>query len=148
MTERDVQKALRRVRRSGSRHLFVNCHYWCGEADFLQIRKSLRVEEFEIKLTMSDYKRDFTHKTKKHGRLELAAVGHKTEGAPNRFWFVLPEGLASEIEVPDYAGLIGVDHFRSPIVMKQAPLIHKKKINGVRLDRLLTNAAWRLIDSI
>jgi len=57
----------------------------------------------------------------------------------NRFYFVVPEGLVTKEEVPEYAGLIEASKcsnykmllFRN---VKDAPLLHKKRLPlGIKL---------------
>lgn len=50
------------------------------------------------------------------------------EGRPNKFIYVVPDGLVAAHEVPDYAGLIYVSKSSCKYV-KNPPIIHKNKLD-------------------
>lgn len=110
----------------------LNVYDW--ESDVLKITKSGYAYEFEIKISRGDYKNDFKHKKKKHLLLENKENKAKM---PNYFYYVVPEGLITEDEVPEYAGLIYV---HASIIgnsrvyyqfqeIKKAPKLHSDKID-------------------
>lgn len=83
------------------------------EADLFSISKAGYMYEFEIKLSRSDYHRDFK-KVSKHKMFESGrgCTSNTKSGlkikSPNYFTFVCPEGMISVDEVPQYAGLLYV----------------------------------------
>ena len=122
------------------------------EADVLRITDSGYMEEFEIKLTLADFKVDAlkgtdprlkyatreslgaTYKPTKHERL---AAGDS--GGPCRFWFVVPEDLAAKLEIPTWAGLLtarpwgkGARLAYQPL--KKAPQLHRQKADPKILE--------------
>lgn len=110
----------------------LNVYDW--ESDVLKITKSGYAYEFEIKISRPDFKNDFKHKKKKHLLLEIKENKVKM---PNYFYYVVPEGLITEDEVPEYAGLIYVHatvignsrvycQFQE---IKKAPRLHSNKID-------------------
>ena len=110
----------------------LNVYDW--ESDVLKITKSGYAYEFEIKISRGDFKNDFKHKKKKHLLLENKENSSKM---PNYFYYVVPEGLVTEDEVPEYAGLIYV---HATIIgnsrvyyqfqeIKGAPKLHSNKID-------------------
>lgn len=110
----------------------LNVYDW--ESDVLKITKSGYAYEFEIKISRGDFKNDFKHKKKKHLLLENKENKAKM---PNYFYYVVPEGLITEDEVPEYAGLIYVlatvignsriyYQFQE---IKAAPKLHDNKID-------------------
>ena len=110
----------------------LNVYDW--ESDVLKITKSGYAYEFEIKISRGDFKNDFKHKKKKHLLLENKENNSKM---PNYFYYVVPEGLVTEDEVPEYAGLIYV---HATIIgnsrvyyqfqeIKAAPKLHSNKID-------------------
>lgn len=110
----------------------LNVYDW--ESDVLKITKSGYAYEFEIKISRGDFKNDFKHKKKKHLLLENKENNSKM---PNYFYYVVPEGLVTEDEVPEYAGLIYVlatvignsriyYQFQE---IKSAPKLHSNKID-------------------
>lgn len=88
----------------------------CGwDADLLIIHESGWADEVEIKVSVSDFRREFKTKAKKHRSL--------VEGVPKwrgglalqphivrRFWFAVPEKIMHQVLplVPEHAGLIVV----------------------------------------
>lgn len=108
LTERDIQQALYRRHRSTAQIMLPNyTPPWWYECDLFVVTKAFYSIEYEIKLTLSDFKAD-VRKTTKHKRL----AGEQWEGwpaskqRPTRFFYVTPEGLVSAEDVPDYAGLV------------------------------------------
>lgn len=101
-----------------------NVYAFGEETDFFCISKTGYATEFEIKVSKSDFKADFKKK-KKHERYADKSRTHK----PNRFYYVVPEGLIDVKDVPTYAGLIYVNKFASAPMkyIKKAPLLHKEK---------------------
>jgi hypothetical protein len=112
------------------------------EADIFSITHSGITNEFEIKLTRQDYFHDFEKKnftgklfsgvkeyTYKH---EWIRTGNRTA----RFWFIVPEGMITLDEVPNYAGLIYANEWQNENMgyegisfdyVKNAPRLHKRK---------------------
>ena len=129
-----------------------NLSIYAWESDSLAVTKSGYVYEYEIKISRADFKNDFKHKKMKHQLLEGTYVitGFETVGdgkmrlndRPNYFFYVVPEGLITVEEVPDYAGLIyikpiynydGTIRWYNTVVVKEAPKLHKDKIDEVHL---------------
>jgi hypothetical protein len=99
---------------------------WSHEADVLSINKNDYLTEFEVKVSRSDFLVD---KKKLKWRFYNLAINHKIA---NRFFYVCPEGLISESEVPENAGLIYANR-ETLTVIKPAPLIHKIKCDRLRM---------------
>ncbi len=139
MKERDIARVLfHHVQQKQHAYCCSSTH--CvpnvGECDFLSITKSGFLHEYEIKTSLADFKADFRNKPDKHKRMKGVPVSFGRyrrdekldlvraedgkyifdEGQEiqkpfvNYFWFVCPEGLIKEDEVPDYAGLIYIKH--------------------------------------
>jgi hypothetical protein len=49
--------------------------------------------------------------------------------APNRFYYACPEGLLKPEDIPPYAGLLYVKSIYDVEVVKEAPFIHKRKMD-------------------
>lgn len=64
--------------------------------------------------------------------IDLEAVN-----CPNRFFYAVPEGLIKKEEVPAYAGLIYIHDRYSVEIVKDAPFLHKRKLDlkGVLLEK-------------
>ena len=124
---------------SSVKYFTENLNVYDWESDVLKITKSGYAYEFEIKISRGDFKNDFKHKKKKHLLLENKENNSKM---PNYFYYVVPEGLVSEDEVPEYAGLIYVHvtiignsrvyyQFQE---IKKAPKLHSNKIDENSLN--------------
>lgn len=90
--------------------------------------------EFEVKISKADFKNEFKHKTEKHSLLE-----NKNPDLikPNYYYFVVPKGLITASEVPEYAGLIyAKDTFPYYETIKPAPKLTDKKQNEEQLNLL------------
>jgi hypothetical protein len=90
------------------------------EMDVCKITKAGIVYEFEIKISRSDFKNDF----KKAGKHDMIKHGKR---ACNYFFFVVPEGLVSIDEVPDYCGLYYFTKHGSFNLVRGALKLHRNK---------------------
>lgn len=123
----NIQRRLMAFAKNGYNDIVIpNFFYGHNECDLFRATASDYVYEYEIKISRSDYFNDFS----KNGRDEPK---HKTlasgigKNCPNRFFYVVPDGLMSRAECPAYAGLIYYKNEWLSIV-KPAPLIHNRKI--------------------
>ena len=104
--------------------------------------------EFEVKVSVSDFKADGKKErsgyayeegkyrkipaTTKHDR--LAARDPK---GPCRFWFAMPEKIAEQVEIPEWAGMISFgERSMTGRVIKVAPQLHRQKVS----DRVIDHA--------
>jgi hypothetical protein len=141
------------------------------ESDFFSVAKSGYIYEVEVKISKSDFKIDFEKFKHKlfEGRNETSVtkdakyryskrwkknvrrspekeVDPQTAKMPNRFFFACPHGLIDISEVPEYAGLIYVgDSVHSTQVIKQAPLLHKRKFDIKKM--LFSKYQWGYINA-
>ncbi len=122
------------------------------ESDFFVQKDNGYAYEFEIKISRSDFFND-KKKVEKHLILETGiyhskgwqstwnnetkcfdheekATDQEHTFRPNKFFYVVPEGLISAFEIPKYAGLMYVpaDQYKEIITVKEAPFIHKDKL--------------------
>ena len=146
MTEREIQNILFGwVTNKGHQLVVPNCGVNGWEADLLSVTAANFLNEYEIKTNKKDYNADF--KKSKHRYLKSETKGRRQWSRPNCFWFVLDFVGARDIVVPDYAGLITIDHdLLRPVVRKPAPKIHVEPI-GERtreyLERGLMYRYWK-----
>ena len=113
-----------------------------GKADLLSVTKAHLVHEFEVKCTMSDFRREFDDKDTKHDR--LARADNRLMALPNYFWFATPPGLLDDEDLPDYAGLMLVTD-DGCTEEKPAPRIHSDNLsdkNRRYIERGLTYRYW------
>lgn len=120
-----------------ARYKISNCYVFKRnwESDFLVILRGTGwSHEHEVKLSRADYFADF--KKQKHQILKFGHYGKSKRKniRPNRFSFVVPEGLIKKTEVPDYAGLMYVKYDTTSgewktWVVKRAPALHNLKLD-------------------
>lgn len=95
------------------------------EADLVSVTRALFTHEYEIKISLADFRKD-AHKVSKHQEL----VFYKAH-IPNYFWYAT---FAFDITPPDHAGWIKItkgDHRRPFIVevRKEAPRLSDEKLS-------------------
>ena len=138
MTEREVQRIL------FSRALFEkhhdiaipNTYLYDWESDFISVTRAGYVHEYEIKVTLSDFKAD-SKKESKHTRLSKSHLCGRGR-VPNYFWYVTTFDLDIAL-VPEYAGLLRT---RGGYIycVKEAPRINGSKIT----DKQIIDSTRRL----
>lgn len=129
--------------KSHSYDIIIPNYYPDGyEMDVLRIaNNSNYLVEYEIKISLSDYKADFKKGTKygysKHEKLQYG------KSLCNRFYFVCPQNIIKS--VPAYAGLIYYLHENNTFqIKKAAPLLHKNIIDSKNLRVFCNKLASRL----
>jgi hypothetical protein len=149
MTEREIQNAFAR-RRTAWGLLLPN--YTPGdwyECDLFAVTKAGYLVEHEIKLTVADFKADekkgrpARRYARASARNPIVETKHerlaaRDESGPSRFNYIVPRGLVSVDDVPEWAGLIYADvHLDYPSKgrrwiwfedVKAAPRLHKVKV--------------------
>lgn len=123
------------------------------ESDFFVQKQNGYAYEFEVKISRSDFFND-KKKVDKHlilstgkytsiGQLSTWENGkwekeekikeYEHDFRPNRFFYVVPEGMITIDELPAYAGLFyygeGADYSYNLKKVKDAPFIHKQKLS-------------------
>ncbi|RZJ88552.1 MAG: hypothetical protein EOO20_13355 [Chryseobacterium sp.] len=139
MTSKDIQQHLQAFLYENHPYQTLNfgrCGY--HEADVFMINKNtMRVKEFEVKISLSDFKADFK---KKHKHLNLAARKNNLHTyIPSQFYYACPDGLISIDLIPEYAGLVYVKPDGSIEYIKEAPVLHKDKVSEKTLLGVLEN---------
>lgn len=123
------------------------------ENDVCQITKPGYWIEYEIKLTLADFKRDagkvrelfprpYGEPAKFEKKHDLLAT---TERGPSQFYYVAPEGVLDGVALPAWAGLIvvtndfGIARLRKSV---EAPRRHKRKDEQIRAA-IFETCYWR-----
>jgi len=117
------------------------------ECDLWRLTKSGYTDEYEIKLSVSDFKADLSKSKRTFGGynaetkkwIENYRVKHdelQQGKGPNRFWYVVRSDMP-EVAIPTYAGLMIVDG-RAIYTKIAAPKLHSKKWDGDRLSVMTT----------
>lgn len=141
-TEQSIQAGLRSLMPSAEFFL-CNMFVFTWESDVLILTKSRYWYEIEIKISRADFHNDLKHKSKKFECISDEENHHK----PNYFYYAVPEGLISPDEVPPYAGLIYMSRSQ-PVIVKQAPKLHKEKMNTERMGMPLAMKFYHhMVDS-
>ncbi len=147
-SEASCIKALRSYFQNGYTYridrAFIFNHDW--ECDFFCMNRDGYSFEFEIKISRSDFhadKKKYKHAIFRDGFVmkQRQRYNKETRGwdsyeekverifIPNRFYYVVPDGLVKKEEVPSYAGLIYVTSTNTICIVKRAPFIHKRKMD-------------------
>ncbi len=133
-----VQRSLRSWVRTRYQLMVPNAHWYVNEMDLACVRNSGFLDEFEIKMSRSDFKADFTKtsierlpdsdqinwKKKPELKHDLLQDGR---GLANYFYFVLKEGIATSEEVHKDYGLIWVTDMGIE-VEREATRLHSRKL--------------------
>jgi hypothetical protein len=103
------------------------------------------VYECEIKISHADFLNEAAHKADKmrilsgeqmtisqYYRSEQFDIknGNELMPKPNYFWYVCPEGVISEDECPEFAGLVYITDAGTFRYIKAAPCLHKIKYDA------------------
>jgi hypothetical protein len=160
MTARDIQRSVivQLYRRTFCMPNYTPKSWW--ECDIFQVTQAGFFYEYEIKLTLSDFKADAkkeravivdttpdkwrVEKHNKHQRLG------QPEG-PVCFYYVAPAGLLNASLIPEWAGQIVVSpnaygryhHFH---IEKKAPRLHSQKVDPVVKKHAESVAYWRFLN--
>lgn len=163
MTCRDIQRSI--IAQRYHKAFVIPNHTPRGwyESDVVEISKAGFFTEYEIKMSVSDFRADaakgrggtkffspqFAHlnkpETMKHDQL----AARDTKG-PSRFWFVTPRGLLNATDIPPWAGLMEAyahaDERYHPFlnVVRPAPRIHNERANPALKEYGLVSCYWRM----
>lgn len=174
MTALDIQQELWRELGGPNQLVMPNFrprNWW--ECDVLSVSKAGYWSEFEIKISVSDFKAD-AKKERRHQdvyvplTMQWVNLGSKSkhellashsEHGPSFFWYVVPDSIADKIEVPEWAGLRVAtfhparksgDYFcadqperMSIVTRKKAPRLHKHKIDQGIVTHARGVCYWR-----
>ena len=161
ITAKDVDLALCHWRYMDPGYIASNIIYFNWESDFVYMTKGGYINEYEIKVSQSDYKADFK-KTEKHELLKSKTVpiypatwrqayGYDPKDEPryiyrnfipNYFWYVCPWNMIKENEVPKYAGLIYYGKDKMIYKIKKAPILHRLTSPDGK-DEIIRRAYWK-----
>ncbi len=180
MTERDIQSALYQYTLDDLKHEFAtqnatNILLYVGESDFISVTRSGLIHEFEIKISRSDFRADF--KKPRHNHLSgkgltrtrtierrfhpktrwlincVETYQFTSSSIPNYFTFVVPDGMISIDDVPEYCGLIFASVVEqtetrpAQILLKQVKSptrFHARKINENQIRQMLRSQSHRV----
>lgn len=153
VTESVVQAVLMRWAMHKKNHIVVvpNANYiTIGEGDLFSVTRAMLLHEYEIKLSRSDYNRDFRNKQHKHQRMSLRI----STRIPNYFWFVIHGFDVDLSDVPEYAGLMRLRFEPSKYnegmikglldIVKVAPRISDRKVSDKTMKKIAHLLSYRV----
>lgn len=131
VTEQLLQQHLRGWK-SNPKYIVENLYVFDWESDMLIKTRSGYWYEVECKISLADFKNDFTHKRQKH---ELLKMGDEKHRRPNYFYYCVPWYLSEKVLplLPDYAGLIVLTENGRLNEVKRSPCLHKQKYTNEEL---------------
>ncbi len=132
-TELAIQKAfLTEDRFSSCRFRLFNMFVFGWESDVLILTKNGYWYEYEVKVSLQDFRNDFRHKTDKHGVLR----GEKDGLRPNYFSYVVPDTLVDRAKelLPEGYGLCSVTDGKLFSVVIQPRPLHSTKMTPEELN--------------
>ena len=140
-SEESIQRVLNRDYLSNPRYLIHNLYVFKWESDYLACTRAGYWYEVEIKISLADFKNDFTKKQDKHAILQWGsywAGQHYTAARPNYFSYCVPPELVEKVLplIPKYAGLMCVDlsgGYGVLRVIRPAPRLHIQKYTDEQL---------------
>lgn len=118
------------------------------ECDVISVSRSDYIYEFEIKISRQDFKKDFLKEKHQHiinEKFTYQRNGELLWRVCNYFNYVVPEGLVTIEEVPNYAGLIYLKSDFSFEQVKKSKLLHKMKADASFIRQLAHNLSCKLI---
>ena len=118
------------------------------ECDVISVSKSDYIYEYEIKISKSDFKKDFIKEKHNHivnEKFTYVRKGEQLFRVCNYFNYVVPKDLISVEEVPLYAGLIYINEDFTFEIIKKPRLLHKTKATPEFIRQLAHNLSCKLI---
>lgn len=165
LTERCIQLSIHRERVASSKIICPNYTprgWW--ECDLWQVTKSGYATEYEIKITLSDFKNDARKQQvqyekndgwKKYTENKHDLLSAGCDRGPSRFFYCVPKSLVEQIEplLPDWAGLISFFpvegwHLSLARVRKDAPRLHRVKVDSKEIELCKSRIVYRYWNAI
>lgn len=151
-----------RVRRNFCLPRYTPARWW--ECDVFELTKTGYFREYEVKLTLADFKADAQKQMEQRpwhygtppvweNKHEFLSRGDPR--GPTQFWFVTPVGLIPRELLPQWAGLIELrcadETFTPsrrwwPTTVVEAPKLHKEKASDKIREHALGVCYYRLHD--
>ena len=136
--------------RKGRDYIIPNIYNGGAEADILTTTKAGYLQEYEIKISLSDFKNDFAKTKHRHMNNGHSYGQYRID----RFWYVAPI-YAIPLCIPDHAGLIEASVARMGYVLlrvvKPAPKLDGKKYGPGFRDKVIKSMMykyWNLASSL
>lgn len=152
MNELHIQRLIYHHTDISSNRLHVpNIFMYGWESDFLLVRTSGYVVEFEVKCSVIDFKKDFQKKTfswnKEIDKIPKHDALIKGDG-PNYFYYVMPIEVYEKVKhtMPKWCGVLTVREGVKKLELKQeAEFLHKSKITDDQSRKILLSTYYRFM---
>ena len=151
-TELEVQVALFNILQ-GKKLVLPNFTPWkWWECDIFSLSNAGYYAEYEIKLSVSDFKAD-AKKCDRVRRVKHENMRNPAMCGPNNFYYVMPKEISDLVEIPEWAGLVtvisGENYFTkkpytSARITKLAPRLHNKKCDSRIIEQAEKCIYWRM----
>lgn len=171
MTERKIQDRLFSALRQQGHHWVCPCYtpldWW--ECDMFSVTQAGLMVEHEIKLTLADFRKDrekmkekTTYVRDHAGKIQFdliddvrhirSVTGTRTkhdslalrdQRGPSRFFYVVPDGMLTAEDVPEFSGLVTFNKHLYFKTVKKAPRLHEEKPRSEVMDHLRGIYYWR-----
>jgi len=160
LNEREIQDQFYKCNCQRFTTILPNCYprRWF-ECDLLAITRASYFYEYEIKLTVSDFRADAKkgqlpqHMIKYYkrygfpeGKTKYDKLSDGSEYGPSKFWYIVPEGLIDVAQLPDFAGLIYITERNTHLFfceIKKAPRLHLNRMPEESRDQIRCNLYFR-----
>lgn len=133
-----------------------NINKFAFESDVLAFKASGNIIEYEIKLSVSDFRADFK-KRRKAGYLikDKGFTRHeflKTGKGANKFYYVLPCDIYNKVaeEIPEWAGVITVytgihshGEFLGLAIERMPKQLHNRKFSAAEKEYIIKAMYWK-----
>lgn len=117
-----------------------NAEYY--ECDIFKVTNSGYTIEYEIKISLEDFKHDFKKNKYEKYKHDLISSGKRT----NRFFYVIPEDTIPLELIPEYCGVIIFTKSERFITARNAKLLYKDKIDIKEYKKICKKMAFREIN--
>ena len=129
LTEGQIQKLLTSKYAGNAKYKIPNIFAFDWESDYFIQKENDYCYEFEVKISRSDFFAD----RKKTEKIKILSTGlnsfNNKCNRPNKFFYILPEGLIKPEEIPSYAGYMSISNGGTITTIKEAPFLHKEKLD-------------------
>lgn len=134
-----------------------NGYFYMWESDLLMISKTGFTTEYEIKLSVQDFKRDASKEGNWVQGVQLSKYESLVKGlGPNRFFYVFPKGMIDREQVPEWAGIIEISeyHYSDSINWHKASIVrnpawlHKEKVSEKLLQKISTCLYYKVFNKL
>jgi hypothetical protein len=142
----------------GASKVFPNIYIGSFEADIIELTASGYAVEYEVKISRADFRADVKKRSweQAKSKYDILQAGERV----NRFYYIVPEGLIEESEIPEFAGLIyarkgevrcctsgtGGFYYKQKVFfesIRRAPVLTKEKLSERIMKKCFESVYYR-----